>query len=123
MAATGVINPGARASGVVIGLGVGAAGANEVIVKIHGKDTRVKLANVAPGSDQARLFLQCLVAKRVVRIDPKHGRAWTLDEVEINDRVRRFIENPPSLDPCDAGRDAYASPNDPLPVVQRKKGV
>ena len=118
-----VINPAAHRPGVVIGLGVGAAGANEVIVKIQGKDTRVKLAGLKPGSDEARLFLQCLVAKRVVRIDPKQGRAWLLDEVEINDRMRRFLENPPSLDPCDAGRGAYATPNDPLPVVQRKKGV
>ena len=121
-AAAGVINPAAHAPGVLVGLGVGAEGSNEIVVKIGGKDTRVKLARLEPGSDAVRLFLQCLVAKRVVRVDPKHGRAWMLDEVEISDSVRQFLDHPTSLEPCDAGRVAYVGPTEPLPPVQRKKG-
>lgn len=121
MFAARVINPAAHGPDVVIGLGIGAPAANEILVKIRGTDTRVKLARVPAGSDEARLFLQCLVAKRIVRVDPKRGRAWMLDEVEVNDTVRRYLENPSSLDPCDAGRTAYVGPNDPLPPVQRKK--
>jgi hypothetical protein len=94
-----------------------------VAVKIAGKDTRVKLAGLPADSDSGRLFLQCLVANRVLRIDPKHGRAWTLDEVEVSDSVQRYLDAPGSLDPCDAGRAAYVGPTDPLPRVQRKKGA
>jgi len=123
MLAAGVINPAAHGPDVVIGLGIGAPAANEILVKIGGTDRRVKLARVPAGSDEARLFLQCLVSKRVVRVDPKHGRAWMLDEVEVNDTVLRYLENPSANDPCEAGRDAYVGPTDPLPRVQRKKGT
>lgn len=123
MLAARVINPAAHGPDVVIGLGIGAPAANEILIKIRGTDTRLKLARVPAGSDQARLFLQCLVAKRVMRVDAKHGRAWMLDEVEVNDTVLRYLENPAAIDPCEAGRDAYVGPTDPLPRVQRKKGT
>jgi hypothetical protein len=119
-AAAGVINPAAHAPGVAIGLGVGAVKSNEIIVKLGGEDIKVKLAHLPADSDQARLFLQCLVAKRIVRVDAKRGQAWMLDEVEVNESVRRYLASPGSLDPCDAGRSAYIGPNDPLPVVRRK---
>jgi hypothetical protein len=121
--ATRVINPAAHGPGVVIGLGVAAPSASEIVVKIGGNDTRVKLAGVPAGSDQAQLFLQCLVTKRVLRVDPKRGRAWMLDEVEVNQTVLRYLENPSAMDPCEAGRYAYVGPTDPLPPVQRKKGT
>jgi hypothetical protein len=105
----------------VIGLGVGAPSPNQILVKIAGKDTRVKLAAVPADSDTGRLFLQCLVANRVMRVDAKRGRAWMLDEVEVSDHMRRYLENPGSLDPCDAGRAAYAGATDPLPRVRRKQ--
>ncbi len=123
LVAAATINPAAHGPDVRIALGVGASASNEIVVKIAGKDTRVKLARASAGSDQGRLFLQCLVAKRVVRVDAKHGRAWMLDEVEISDTLRRYLERPSSQDPCDAGRLAYGSPADPLPVVRRKKGT
>ena len=91
------------------------------MVKIAGKDRRVRLANLPADSDSGKLFLQCLVANRVMRVDSKHGRAWMLDEAEVGDTVRRYVENPGSLDPCDAGRAAYVGSTDPLPRVQRKK--
>ncbi len=117
------INPAAHGPDVVIGLGVGAPSSNEIVVKVAGKDMPVRLARVPAESDQARLFLQCLVAKRVLRVDPKHGRAWMLDEAEISDTVRQYLENPTAADPCEAGRAAYIAPTDPLPPVQRKKGT
>jgi len=123
MLAAGAINPAAHGPDVAIGLGIGAPAANEILVKIRGTDTRVTLARVPAGSDQARLFLQCLVAKRVMRVDAKHGRAWMLDDVEVNDTVLRYLEKPAAIDPCEAGRDAYIGPTDPLPRVQRKKGT
>lgn len=123
MLAARAINPAAHGPDVVIGLGIGAPAANEILVKLRGTDTRVKLARVPAGSDEARLFLQCLVAKRVLRVDAKHGRAWMLDEVEVNDTVLRYMEKPAAMDPCDAGRDSYVGPTDPLPRVQRKKGT
>ena len=107
----------------MIGLGVSAPSPNEIVVKMAGKDTRVKLARLAADSDAGRLFLQCLVANRVIRVDAKHGRAWTLDEVEVSDTVRRYLDSPGSLDPCDAGRAAYVGATDPLPRVVRKKGT
>lgn len=123
MFAARVTNPAAHGPDVVIGLGIGAPAANEILVKIRGTDTRVKLARVPAGTDEARLFLQCMVAKRVMRVDPKHGRAWMLDEAEVSDTVLRYLEEPPASDPCEAGRDAYTGPTDPLPRVQRKKGT
>ena len=92
-------------------------------MKIAGADTHVKLTGVPVDSDAGRLFLQCLVAKRVMRVDAKHGRAWMLDEVEVNDSVRQYLASPSSLDPCEAGRYTYIAPTDPLPPVQRKKGT
>jgi hypothetical protein len=121
MLAARAINPAAHGPDVVIGLGIGAPAANEILVKLRGTDTRVKLARVPAGSDEARLFLQCLVAKRVVRVDAKHGRAWMLDEVEVNDTVLRYIEKPAAIDPCEAGRAAYVGQADPLPPVRRKR--
>ena len=118
------INPAAHAPGVAIGLGVGASASNEVVVKIGGENTTtVRLGRLPAESDQGRLFLQCLVAKRIARVDAKHGRAWMLDEVEVNETLRQYLENPSSLDPCDAGPAAYIAPTDPLPPVQREKGT
>ena len=109
--------------GAVVALGVGAPASNEITVKIEGQDRRVKLAGVEAGSDAARLFLQCLIGKHVVRVDAKRGRAWTLDDVEVNRRVREFLANPPSLDPCEAARTTSTAPAEPLPRVQRKRGT
>lgn len=106
-----------------LGLGVSAPSPNEIVVKIEGKDARVKLAGVSAGSDSARLFLQCLVASRVLRVDAKRGRVWMLDDIEVADHVRRYLDNPGTLDPCDAGKAAYVGATDPLPRVQRKKGT
>ncbi len=107
----------------MIALGVSAPAANEIVVKIAGKDTRMKLASLPGDSDSGKLFLQCLVTNRVMRVDAKHSRAWMLDDIEVSDHVRRYLENPGSLDPCDAGRAAYVGPADPLPRVARKKGT
>jgi hypothetical protein len=123
MLAARVVNPAAHGPDVVIGLGIGAPASNEILVKVRGTDTRVKLARVPAGSDQGRLFLQCLVAKRVMRVSTKQGRAWMLDEEEVSDTVLRYLENPAGIDPCEAGRDAYVGPTDPLPRVRRKKGT
>ena len=114
-----VITPAAHGHDVVLGLGVGAVRGNEIVVKIAGRDTHVKLARLPEESDAARLYLHCLVAKHVIRVDPKRGRAWTLDEVEVSERVRRYLDDPSSGEPCDAASD----PNAPLPRVQRKKGT
>ena len=56
-----------------IALGIGAASSSEVVVKIHGKNTTVKLAGVHDGTYAGQAFLQCLVASRIVHVDTVAG--------------------------------------------------
>jgi hypothetical protein len=88
-----------------VALGVGAASPSEVIVKINGKDTHVHLAGVTGGGDAARLFLQCLVAGRVVRVQGQ--RVTLLDGNSVANHVNEFLQSKTAADPCDLGKAAY----------------
>jgi hypothetical protein len=91
----------------VIGLGVGAASSTEVIVKIDGKNTTVKLAGVNNGTYAAQAFLQCLVANRIVRVDRAAGRVTMLDGSSVADHVAEFLQTKTTSDPCALGKAAY----------------
>jgi hypothetical protein len=91
----------------VIGLGVHAPASNELIVLVDGKETRVTLAGVAAGSEPAREFVRCLIKKRVLRVDAKHGKAWLLDGRLVSDYVNEFVGTKTAADPCAIGRAAY----------------
>jgi hypothetical protein len=91
----------------VIGLGVHAPASNELIVLVDGKETHVTLAGVPAGNDPARDFVRCLINKRVLRVDAKHGKAWLLDGRLVSDYVNEFIGTRTSADPCAIGRAAY----------------
>src|SRR4051794_25968252 len=59
------------AHAVTVGLGAGAPSPYEVIVKIDGRDTHIRLAGVKPSGDPAAAtFLRCLITGRIVRITP-----------------------------------------------------
>jgi hypothetical protein len=91
----------------VIGLGVHAPASNELIVLVDGKETHVTLADVPAGNDPARDFVRCLINKRVLRVDAKHGKAWLLDGRLVSDYVNEFIGTRTAADPCAIGRAAY----------------
>ena len=91
----------------VVALGVSAPKANEVIVRIDGQPTNVRLDGVPDASDAAREFLQCLVAGRVVRVDVAHGRVTMLDGNTANDHVLEYLQTKTKIDPCALGKAAY----------------
>jgi hypothetical protein len=91
----------------VVALGVGASKANEVIVRIAGQATNVRLEGVPDASDAARSFLQCLVAGRVVRVDVAHGKVTLLDGNTANDHVLEYLQTKTQIDPCSLGKAAY----------------
>jgi len=92
----------------VVALGVGASSASEVVVKIDGKDTTVKLAGApAEGTYPAQAFLQCLVAERVMRVDRASGRVMLLDGTSVADHLAEFLQTRTLSDPCMLGKAAY----------------
>lgn len=100
----------AAAPRATVALGVGASSASEIIVKIDGKDTHVKLAGVpADGTYAGQAFLQCLVADRVVRVDRGAGRVTMLDGTSVADHLAEFLQTRTQSDPCMLGKAAYVS--------------
>lgn len=91
----------------VVALGVGASASNVATVKINGKPTSVTLHGVPAGSDAARLFLQCLVANRVVRVDLAKGKVVMLDGNSANDHVNEYLQTKTEVEPCALGKAAY----------------
>lgn len=90
-----------------IALGIGAASSSEVVVKIAGKNTTVKLAGVNNGTYAGQAFLQCLVASRIVRVDRTAGRVTMLDGSSVADHVAEFLQTKTTSDPCALGKAAY----------------
>lgn len=91
-----------------IGLGVGARSASEIVVKIDGKNTPVKLAGLPPnGTYAGQAFLDCLVSKRVLHVDRVAGRATMLDGTSVADHVAEFLQTSTQTDPCTLGKAAY----------------
>ncbi|HKS23054.1 MAG TPA: hypothetical protein VJZ76_09680 [Thermoanaerobaculia bacterium] len=98
----------------VVGLGVGAASSNEVVVKINGKNETVKLAGIKNGTYAGQAFLHCLVARRIVRVDRAAGRVTMLDGSSVADHLAEFLLSQTSSDPCTIGKAAYAPAMPPL---------
>ena len=94
-----------------IALGVGAIAPNEVIVKIDGHDSHLRVAGVKPSGDPAAAtFLRCLVAGRVLRIQPSSGGAakiTMLDDSVVADLVNEYFDTTTKIDPCALGKAAY----------------
>lgn len=94
-----------------IALGVGAVAPNEVIVKIDGHDAHLRLAGVKPSGDPAAAtFLRCLVAGRVLRVQPSSGgtaKMTMLDDSVVADLVNEYFDTTTKIDPCALGKAAY----------------
>jgi hypothetical protein len=95
---------------VTIALGVGAIAPNEVIVKIDGHDSHLRISGVKPSGDPAAAtFLRCLVAGRVLRVQPSPGGAakiTMLDDSVVADLVNEYFDTT-KIDPCALGKAAY----------------
>lgn len=108
-----------------VALGVGASSSSEVVVKIDGKNVTVKLAGINNGTYAGQVFLQCLVANRVVRVDRAAGRVTMLDGVSVADQLAEFLLSKTTSDPCALGKAAYVPQTPPLAssvVVAPPKG-
>lgn len=103
------------AAAATIGLGVGAASSTEVIVKIDGKDTVVRVAGAPAGNQQSKVFLQCLVSHRVLRVSS--GKVTMLDNSNVAAHLSEFAQSQTTADPCELGKAAYTPP--PLPTPQQ----
>ncbi len=94
-----------------IALGVGAVAPNEVIVKIDGHDSHLRLAGVKPSGDPAAAtFLRCLVAGRVLRVQPSSAgtaKITMLDDSVVADLVNEYFDTTTKIDPCALGKAAY----------------
>ena len=97
-----------------VGLGVGASSSTDVVVKINGKNTTVKLAGVNNGTYAGQAFLQCLVERRIVRVDRAAGRVTMLDGTSVADHLAEFLQTRTQSDPCALGKAAYAPAAPPL---------
>ena len=89
---------------VLIGLGVGAKDPNHIVVKIDGADRVIDLKANASG-DAAQKFLQCLVAGRVLKVSKDHVKL--LDDNDVADHLREFMQSKTAADPCALGKAAY----------------
>jgi hypothetical protein len=94
------------AAAATIALGIGAESSTEIVVKVNGKDTIVKLAGAPQGNQQSKVFLQCLVAHRVLKING--GDVRLLDGSKVTDHLAEFAQSKTSADPCTLGKAAYA---------------
>ncbi len=94
-----------------IALGVGATSPNEVIVKIDGHDSHLRISGVKPSGDPAAAtFLRCLVAGRVLRVQPSSvgtARITMLDGSAVADLVNEYFDTTTKIDPCALGKAAY----------------
>jgi hypothetical protein len=94
-----------------IALGVSAIAPNEVIAKIDGRDSHLRLSGVKPSGDPAAAtFLRCLVAGRVLRVQPSSGgtaKITMLDGSIVADLVNEYFDTTTKIDPCALGKAAY----------------
>ncbi|HJW93006.1 MAG TPA: hypothetical protein VJ901_05270 [Thermoanaerobaculia bacterium] len=89
---------------VLLGLGIGAKDPNHIVVKIDGTDRVIDLKANASG-DAAQKFLQCLVAGRVLKVSKDHVKL--LDDNDVADHLREFMQSRTAADPCTLGKAAY----------------
>src|SRR6185436_8181876 len=59
-------------------------------------------------------FLQCLVAKRILRVDRAAGRVTMLDGTSVADHVAEFLQTKTASDPCALGKASYVPATPPL---------
>jgi hypothetical protein len=101
----------ATSQAATIALGVGATSPSEVIVKIDGHDSHLRLDGVKPSGDPAAAaFLNCLVAGRVVRVDKTaagSAKLAMLDGTAVSQLVNEFFDTTTKIDPCALGKAAY----------------
>lgn len=92
-----------------VGLGVGALDSNAIVVRIDGQEQAVTLAGAKAGSEEAKAFLKCLVAGRVLRVKGPHkaATALLLDDTSVADHVNEFLQSKTGIDPCELGKAAY----------------
>jgi hypothetical protein len=106
-----LISLAAVSHAATIALGVSAVAPNEVIVKIDGRDSHVRLSGVKPSGDPAAAsFLRCLVAGRVLRVQPSSGgtaKITMLDGSIVADLVNEYFDTTTKIDPCALGKAAY----------------
>jgi hypothetical protein len=98
------------ASSDVLGMGVGANAANAVTVRIDGKPTLLRLANVPAGDERAQAFLQCAVHDRVLRVERTKGgeaRLLFLDGTDLNVQLAEFAQSQTQADACSLGKAIY----------------
>jgi hypothetical protein len=101
---------------LALGLGVGAADSNTIVVRVDGKETRVTLAGVSAGNARAAEFANCLVAGRVVRIKGSRSAATAtlLDDSSVAAHINEFMQSATSANPCTIGRAAYEPVRPPV---------
>lgn len=94
-----------------VALGVGASSPNEIILKIDGRDSHLRLDGVKPSGDpSAAAFLNCLVAGRVVRVEKASAgtsKVTMLDGTPVSQLVNEFFDTTTKIDPCVLGKAAY----------------
>jgi hypothetical protein len=101
----------AASHAATIALGVGAVAPNELIAKIDGHDSHLRLSGVKPSGDPAAAtFLRCLVAGRVLRVQPSSAgtaKITMLDGSVVADLVNEYFDTTTKIDPCALGKAAY----------------
>lgn len=100
------------AAAATVALGVGASSSTEVIVKINGKDTVVSVAGAPAGNQASKQFLQCLVARRVLRVSGH--KVTMLDGTSVADHLKEFATSQTTADACELGKAAYTPTTPPL---------
>jgi hypothetical protein len=101
----------ASSNAATVALGIGATSPNEVVVKIEGRNTQLRLEGVKPSGDPAAAtFLRCLVAGRVVRVQMMGSRAakiTMLDGTGVSALVNEYLDTTSKIDPCTLGKASY----------------
>jgi hypothetical protein len=101
----------ASSNAATVALGVGATSPNEVVVRIDGRETRLRLDGVKPSGDPAAAsFLRCLVAGRVVRLQMKGSgtaKITMLDGTAVSELVNEYLDTTSKIDPCTLGKASY----------------
>jgi hypothetical protein len=101
----------ASSHATTVALGAGATSPNEVVVKVDGHETRLRLDGVKPSGDPAAAtFLRCLVTSRVVRFQKTPAgtaKVTMLDGSVVSELVNEFLDTPTTIDPCSLGKAAY----------------
>lgn len=90
------------------GLGVNAPSPDSVVLKIDGRNQTFTVGGGAT-TKNAEAFLTCLVNDRVLKVVRKGGSAqlFMLDNSNVADLLREYLQSNTSTDPCTLGKAAY----------------